>query len=421
MNPEYNPFAAELTAIGEKIKSNSALNSCTRSELAWYEHFDNEGTHTNLNTLQRVLRNTDGALKKLMSKLNAHEATVSEHAHKARKGFNPLHWMSAERRVAIRMHQEALQAIAPIKSEYNSLLEMNGNYTREVQNLQEAMNRYRSFDVLKAEDMVRFLSQEQESLAQKFDLLSQRAKNAESILKPTWELLQGNIEEEQLLQADIREAVRMEGDMAGAPNDTKEDRAKRKLIHIRCRDLFKEDNPSSIREKKQRKLNSIRNSIEKIRKRLEIDTLRLKRDVRMVVVDGSNLLNKRGHNNDDVFIGLAALDALIPILVRKVEKVIVFFDHGATRKLGMAEEALCERFSRKTSEVIVTPQNLPADDTILAVANKNPHAYVISRDRYHDYTARYSWIKDRVFAPVIVNNTLHLHDMFLEVPLASDQ
>lgn len=420
MNPQYNPFVTELTVISEKLKSISALKNSTESELAWYAHFDKEGTHANLNKLQRALRNTDDALEKLIPKLNSHEATVSRHARNARIGFNPLNWISAEwradRRTASHMHEQALQQIAPFRSEYNSLLEKKKNYTREVQDLQKLMSRYQSFDVLEAKQKVHFLQLDHGALGQRFDVLSQRAKNAESILGPRWEQLQKEIQKEESLQSDHYEASHMEDQLS-----REKDRYKRKLIHDRCEEQFNTRNPQQVRERVERNLKGVRKTIEKLNEHLKIDTMRLTREVRMVVVDGSNLLNRSANKNKDQFIGLAALDALIPVLARQVEKVILFFDHGATRKLRMTEQALCNRFSGWTSEVIVTPENLPADDTILAAANKNPHAYVISGDRFNDYSALYPWIKDRVFAPVIADNTLHLQDMFLEVPLASDR
>lgn len=419
MNQQYNPFVNELTAVSEKLKSISALKISTESELSWYAHFDNEGAHANLDKLQRALRNTDDALEKLMPKLNSHEAKVSEHARNARMGFNPLNWLSAERRadrrMATRMHEQALQLIAPFRSEYNSLLEKKKNYPREVQDLQTSMNRYRSFDVLQAKEKVRFLEQDHDVLRRKFDVLSQRAQNAESILRPSWELLQEYIQNEESLQSDFCDASHMDDELS-----REKDGNQRRLIHQRCNKQFEIESPRRVCEQLERKLKGVRNTIEKVKQQLENDARRLTLDVRMVVVDGSNLLNKGTNKNNEQFIGLAALDALIPALSRKVEKVILFFDHGATRKLRMTEQALCGRFSGTASEVIVTPENLQADEIILATANKNPCAYVISRDKYNDYAARYPWIKDRRFEPVIVNNTLHLRDMFLEVPLASD-
>jgi hypothetical protein len=419
LNDQYNPFVAELTAVSDKFKSNAALKDNTHTELAWYKAFDKDGTHVNLNALQNAVRQSQAALDRVMLVLVKHNDAVKQAAKKARLGFNPLYWMSSERQVAVRAHEEALRQMAPFEREYNDTSAKKKQYASEARERQEAMDRYRAFDLLQAEDMIRFLQQEQEALERQFTYLSRRAQDAETLLRPTWEHLQQCMEREKTLLADIAVAQRMDDEMTRA----KHDGYRRKLIHQRCEAQFQDANPYRVRANLERELHGVRSTIEKTRKRLEIDTVRLTRDVRMLVIDGSNLLNKHdhGHDNGNQFIGLAALDALMPALADKVEKLILFFDHGAPKKLGMSEQALRERFARWAKEVIVTPVNSPADDTILAAANKNRHAYVISRDRYGDYLALYPWIKERVFAPVIANGTVHVHDLFLDVPFSQVQ
>jgi len=416
LNDQYNPFVAELTEVSDKFKSNAALKDSIHTELVWYKAFDKDRTHAKLNALKNAVRQSQAALDRMRPVLVKHSGAVKQAAKKARLGFNPLYWMSSERQVAIRVHEEALRQMAPFEREYNDTSNKNNQYANEARELQEAMDRYRAFDLLQAEDMIRFLQQEQEALERKITYLSLHAQDAESLLRPTWEHLTQCEKREEMLQADFHEAQCMCDEMTRA----KHDGYQRKLIHQRCEAQFNIANPHKVCADLDRELRGVRSTIEKTRKRLETDTMRLTRDVHMLVIDGSNLLNKHNysHDNGDQFIRLAVLNALMPALADKVEKLILFFDHGAPQKLGMSEQALCEHFARWATEVIVTPANSPADDTILAAANKDRHAYVISRDRYSDYLAQYPWIKERVFAPVIANDTVHVHDLFLEVPLS---
>lgn len=416
MNDQYNPFVRELNAIQEKFKSNAALKENTQAELDWYNAFDKDGTHARLHGLQNAVHQHQAALDRMKPVLIKHTDNVKQAEKKAQLGFNPLYWLSSERQVAVRVHEKALHEMVTFESEYNDTNAKKEQYESEARELQEAMNRYRTFDVLQAEDMVRFLHQEQEMLEHQCTALARRAKDAEALLRPTWEYLKQCTEKENTLIADIAVAQKMDDDLTEANNSYE-----RKQIHQSCEEKFRDSKPHRVRNNLERELHSIRSTIEKTRKRLEIDTLRLTRDVQMLVIDGSNLLNKYDHNNGDQFIGLTALDALMPALADKVEKIILFFDHGAPKKLRMSEQALYERFAQWANEVIVTPMNSPADDTILAAANKNKHAYVISRDRYNDYLAQYPWIKERLFAPIIANGTVHVHDLFLDVPLSQVQ
>jgi hypothetical protein len=412
LSAEYNPFSAELAAVTEKIKANAVLESDTENALAWYAKFDLDGTRANLNVLQSMLRQTDGALEKLTPEFNKQQFTVSVLERKTRMGFNPRYWLSTERRIAIREHEQASDLLAPLQREYTNLRDKKKNIDQEAHDLQEELTRYRSFDVLQAEDMVRFLHQEKFTLDEKIIELTEREREAESKLRPSWEQLQELLREEETLNEQINDASQLADELSDAANGYE-----RKQIHERCDAMFNDGNPDRVRDRFERQLKSVERSIEKTKDNLERDKQRLTLDIYTVVIDGSNLLYKRGDENKNQFIGLVALDSLIPVLARKVAKVILFFDAGAPSRLRMTEQALCDRFSRWAKEIIVIPVNSPADETILAVAAKNPRTYVISQDRYRDYVAQNPWIKDRQFVPIIVDDVLHLHDMFIEVPL----
>lgn len=412
MNAEYNPFAAELAAMKDKLKSNSVLKDSMESALSWYAQFDLDGTSAQLNRLQAALRKSNDRLEKLTSEYSNQQSTVSALERKARPGLNPTYWLSTERRVAGRMHEEAVQRLRQLKREFIEHQEKKNNCTREAQGLQESLARYRAFDVLQAKDMVRFSELEQSTLKDAVAVLSRRAQDAELVLRPVWVQLQEAIQQEKKLNAQLSDALRLDAQLSDAT-----DGWTRKQIHLECEEKFGDGIPNKVIQRLKRQHRKAESDIKKNEKLLNRLKKRLTQDIRTVVIDGSNLLfhHARGMASDQ-FIGLTVLNALVPALASKY-KIILFFDASAPRRLNMKRSDLRAHFSDWTDEVSFAPPTIEADETILAVLKNNPYAVAISKDRYSERGSEAA-LEDRRFVPEISDGVLYLHDLFMEVPVA---
>ena len=162
---------------------------------------------------------------------------------------------------------------------------------------------------------------------------------------------------------------------------------------------------------KDRQLEGIRRNVGKAHDRVKRVVARGTRDIRALVVDGSNLCYQGGD-----FIRLAALRPLCDHLIGTYD-VTVVFDASIRRKLGvLTDRALRDAFPGVTVHVVAT--RMKADETVLGVA-EDPFVFVLSNDRFAEYGEKPAVREGRLIRHEIINGRVLVHDLDISVPFAA--
>ncbi|MFM2067429.1 MAG: hypothetical protein RLZZ584_2338 [Pseudomonadota bacterium] len=166
-------------------------------------------------------------------------------------------------------------------------------------------------------------------------------------------------------------------------------------------------------QERQRGIEATRRNQAKVQARLARIAQLASRPIDTLVLDGNNLCYE-----GQQFIGLEAALALSYALAddRRYNKVVVVFDASIRRLLGMGDAQIAHGFpTRATVHVVASRQG--ADQTVLEMATA-PDAWVISNDRFRDYTDKPAVRDDRLIRHEIVAGQVMVHDLDLRVGFA---
>lgn len=409
MKSEFNPYSDRLSAQTAALNKATAEKLDWISQLAWYALFDSDASFSNLNLARTEEMRIACELAQSTALLKTQRANVSDLMTKASIGLDPRYWFSSQRAVAKRMSNEASQILVQLEHKCAELQHKKNIYIEQGKCLQTDLNRYRSFDSLRAKDAIRCLDSVQIQLNSEISNLTELTRDADVQLQP--HLLMLNEKKRQrvdvLCQMDV--AKKFDQSLSNAKNSY--DRA---LIHDECTNELGDGSPKNILRSLQRTLDSIERDIRKLEERLTTIFKRLTREVRTVVIDGNNLCYQRS-----IFIGLAPLTALVMALSLKYE-VIIVFDASARSLFKMKNAEIVAHFD-KSVKVHVMPRGGKADEAILELAEKDPTIFVISNDKFTDFTDKRAVAEDRLFKHDIGDDVVCLHDLGLAIQYSSTQ
>lgn len=390
-----NNHASRLVALrGETDRITSTLDHL-RSDLRWFEAFDNAAGHSRLAQLKRDTGSAREQLEQLEKSVRSSKTELLEARGTAAAGWSPVHWISTERSVAkrqvttlegrLKQFQRTQAAVAS---------ELNEN-ERLAQDVSLQLQRYRDFDPLQAQAVVGQLSEELQRLR---DTLERTYRESQR-----WEAKAGEVfrhwshvrQQLQGLEQDIVDAECFIDalDNAQSPRD-------RAIIHGQCERRFGagKGRPAPVLREAQMNQRRLVRDEEKLNRRLRDITRLLDKEIRGLVLDSNNLCYADGIDGERRFIGLAALSALVPELCASYEVTLVF-DASITPLTGKDERALQAAFPG--TRVLVAPNRLKADDAVLGAAEFDQNVFAISGDRYAEYPERAAVREERVLRPIV--------------------
>lgn len=269
--------------------------------------------------------------------------------------------------------------------------------------LQVGLDRHRAFDSLQAEAAIRTIDHHLELAKSEIESLTGLKRNLDDQLKAPLADLEATQQEEARLLREINRAEVLDRRLNNAA-DGKE----RASIHQQCGDEFQERSPGKVANSLRSKLGPVQRRIQKQQSGIDLLVARATRIVRSVVIDGSNMCYQ-----NQKFIGLAALEALVPHLCERYKTIIVF-DPGIRGMLHMRDRDIQARFA-SAAEVHVVATSAKADETVLAIAETDQAMYVLSNDRFDDFRGRRAVADRRIVRHEIVNDVVHLHEFSLSV------
>lgn len=234
------------------------------------------------------------------------------------------------------------------------------------------------------------------------------------------EHLSGPLQQLERCREDLKEARKTLDDAMRFDDQyqaTKPRSVAREKVRAQCGQLFGMDNPTRVRELKTGHVEQLERSLAKYEKRIRVLQLRDTRVIGRLVVDGNNLCN-RGRGKHQEFIGLNALNAVIPALIRALPgtEILLVFDPGIIRKLRLSEVEIRQHFPAVV-EVYLVPRGREADELIIELAHAET-AYIVSNDRYVEFENRPPVKGSRVFSHDITRKDILINDLWISTTYA---
>ncbi|WP_406820350.1 hypothetical protein ACJA3S_25000 [Pseudomonas sp. KnCO4] len=186
----------------------------------------------------------------------------------------------------------------------------------------------------------------------------------------------------------------------------------RHQIQEQCRRYFGLQDTARAYQQKSSQVADLNRELAKAEERLQTLLQRDSRIIERLVIDGNNLCNS-GRGKNQRFIGLSALIALIPALKESwpASEIIVVFDPGITGKLQLSWEAVQAQLPPSV-ECYRVARGKSADETIVELA-QSPNAFIISNDRFGEFSNRPPVKENRVFGHDITWTSILVNELWI--------
>lgn len=427
----HNPLAKDLKAKAAQLQELDKRRTELASALEWYRDFDLPTVLKAVETHEATCAALTTEEAEVTRELAMAREMAAELRRKAQLGRKPAHWFSPERRAAKEQAAKLLPILADLEQRPAKVAKQLTRARRSRNAATRNLTKFNDFSVEASEAEISDLDAEMPLLQLEHDRLAEQKKALDRQLKKPVEVLSGLQQEERRVdrersavldlvdrvERDIDRASRFDRQLSSAANGYE-----RHKIHEECEERFGDGSPRAVISDQRRKLTqakrdlnsknrqqeAIRRNIAKAEARVARVVERGTRDVRALVLDGSNLCYQGG-----TFIRFAALRPLCDHLVGAYNVTLVF-DASIRQKLGgVTDRALRDTFPNVTVHVVATKTK--ADETILAVA-EDPYVFVISNDRFSEYGEKPVVRDGRLIRHEIINGRVLVADLDVSVP-----
>jgi hypothetical protein len=246
------------------------------------------------------------------------------------------------------------------------------------------------------------LSRIKQSIAAKKDelaIVADRKRRVDEVLAPHLQEMQKLDSRKHHAQSDLDAAEGFDRQLSSAGNSYE-----RAMIHEQCERKFGEGSPRKIIGERQREIRQLERDYNKKQRRVEEIARNAARKIDTIVIDGNNLCYE-----GNTFIGLAAIETLLPLLSR-ICGVVIVFDAAIRRLLNTDDLGIRKRLGNH-AEVHVVASKRMADETVLDLACASEFTYVLSNDRFGDFNEKSAVRDGRIIRHEIVHGSVFVHDL----------
>ncbi|MCH8493987.1 MAG: PspA/IM30 family protein [Idiomarina sp.] len=180
----------------------------------------------------------------------------------------------------------------------------------------------------------------------------------------------------------------------------------------KCRRKFGEDDPTQAIYKNSKTIDALERNREKMVTKAMKDAEIASKEINKLILDGNNLCyDARG------FIGLSALSALLPALSKKFD-VTVVFDASIAKNTNETRSNIVRKFGSSIETHIVNA-GVDADNILLQLAGTDESCWVVSNDRFVEYSD-YPAVKDgRIISHEILGGMAIIPDLGVSTSYSS--
>jgi hypothetical protein len=400
---EYNPFTERYSAIQRRVRSTEDEREECSQQLVWHSNFALGAEAEALAASKRETGRIRSAINGLKERRNSEAAKEGQLSQKAKLGLDPRRWFSAERIQHAKQRDVARERVAKLDMNIAKYEAEAATVLQACEQRQSQLDKYRGLNPLELKAKLRALELRLEQLRLELSKLVVDKQRVDALLSAPL------LEQQQLndrlasLQGEVTLAESFERRLSGASNSYE-----KAMVHEECSKAFSgESGPGRVKQKKHRDMQAVRRNLEKVEARLKQIGQLASRPISTLVIDGNNLCYEGRE-----FIGLAPLHALTYALAGSYH-VIVVFDSSIRKLLRMNDQQVAYDFPREVRVHIVASKQA-ADQTVLESASALD-AYVISNDRFRDFTDKAAVSGQRLIRHEIVAGKVLIHDLNLAV------
>lgn len=397
--PDLNPFDEPLRNLNSSIAEFNQRKTALLAEIRWFESNNEDDLQNTLNVLHKQfgqLRKDHAEAEERIAGLRKERGAIKS---KTRTMFNPKNWFAADQ-VELRREQRTLKRSQHAEeAEKGNLAAQITKVSQAVDKARETLDRYRSFDLTARRGDLEQTEGELTSLQSRAKRIAQRKESVDLALKPVVDQIRQYEAMRQEAEANRSRATALDRELSYADNSYE-----KAMVHEKCEAEFNVGSPRKVIAKAERDLRRIDRDSTKAHKRAMEIGQKAARRIDAIVIDGINLCY-----DSNQFIGLTALETLIPLLHNDFTVTVVF--DAAIRGMAKSNDKEISKNLGGRVKVHVVATKGKADETVLDLAENDKYTYVLSNDRFGEYNDKRAVREKRVLRHEIVDGRILIHDL----------
>ncbi|MEY8701843.1 hypothetical protein AB4F11_02075 [Francisella philomiragia] len=392
--------------IDNEIKTVDLIEQLT-NDLDWYANSSIESLQNNFYALKNKTNQLSLNIEEKTARKNSLESSITDVSKNIKSMFNPKNWFSAEQKSYKRQKNELNNQLASILASITETNEKLKNTRAEYKEAETNIKKYEKFDIKATQSSLNYNKSKLEKITASIEDLKKRKAHVNKLIQPKLKVLE---EKTTLLnnhKIRLNDAQKYQRRLDNAV--TGKDRA---IAHNDCERALGYSNPKKIINDETRSINRLQRDIDKIKTKLDDISAKLARPIKKLIIDGNNMCYEKGRDKSN-FIGLKALIPLTKELAKSYD-VTVIFDSQIRKILKAGDKEIAQQFDKAVKVHPVASKQL-ADETIVRTASDDNTTYIISNDRYADYSDLAAVKMNKLIKHEIINNKIIINDLLLEV------
>lgn len=397
---DQNPFLKPSFEINKQIEDLKKREKVVADEMQWYDLTDPQVLTEDQQRCNEKVKKLELDIQTLEKDIKGNNTELRLLEPSIGALFNPFNWFDKEQSERRQKRAKLLEATNQMEIQKGKIKKELQEIRTQLEDIASHLQRYETIDYPKQQQCLLAIKQNIETKVAELADITERKMRFDEVLEPVLRELRNLEVRKTSAEADLKKAQIFIENLASAR--TSYDRA---MIHEQIEKKFGYGDPRKIKTERQREINRVVRDCEKAKRRIRDISVNLSRKIETIIIDGNNLCYEAGK-----FIGLAAIKAIIPSLVR-IGKVVIVFDSKIRRLIKKKDSEIQNQLGDKVKVHVVATKRF-ADETILSLAC-NDFTYVLSNDRYGEFSENTALKEGRILRHEIVDGYVFVHDLFL--------
>lgn len=399
-----NPFDEQLQVAEQEAAALDAALHKAMQAIDWFEGINLDTLLDQLDKLRSDTAGLSGERHYIDAQVLQLEDEIRLVSESIGPLWNPANWFGSQQVVSRARMKELKASHRWMRGRVSEVESCLGDFRRREKDKEAEIERYRGFDLGartdERSDLERRVVQQKKRVEETYS----RKLHVDAALEPILNQIREIDRKASQLALAMERAQQLEDDLSSAANSYE-----RAMIHQDCEIHFESGSPRTVMYRLEREIRRLDRDREKLQTRAANVAKRATRDVQRLIVDGSNLC----HEGDE-FIGLDALEVLVPVLAGSYDAVVVF-DASITEALSSSAEDVRDALGGSAKIHIVAP-GIDADETVLDLAGSDKTTFVVSNDRFAEFREKPAVRDGRLIRHEIVGGRVMIHDLEISEP-----
>jgi hypothetical protein len=396
---KLNPFDEQLENAETRASELRYSLKSIRNEIDWYESTELKVLDDSRDELQSQLEIQSQDCTRLRGEVQQIEASINKLSESVNSLWNPKNWFDSQQRLLRGLVAAKKTSLETVRKNASTAQGHLQNIEHQIRTKTEEIEKYKSFDFdAKCKD--RLILENQLSQQEKeIERVAGRKQQVDAALAPIVKQIRDAEQKKSEAASAMLQAQRLDKELSNADNSYE-----RAMAHQKCEEKFGTGSPKKVISQKESEIRRIDRDLEKLQKRAKIVADKAARNIKKLILDGNNLCYQ-----GDMFIGLAALKSLVPILANDYEVVLVF-DASIRRAIGSGDSDIRDILGGDI-QVHVVATSVKADETVLDLAGSDKATFIVSNDRFAEFGEKPALRDQRVIRHEIVSGQVLIHDL----------